>query len=76
MIVVLSTCASQVIIKQLVVCRAGMWLSSRYAIVTSLAANHVHFNVDNPTVDSTALSREASLNTIPAIDVTIYTSRH
>ena len=39
--------------------------------VTSLAANHVHFNVQNPTAHSTAWSREASLNTIPAIDGTI-----
>ena len=34
---------------------------------TSLAANHVHFNVHNPTAYTTA-----SLNTIPAVDVTIY----
>ena len=67
---------------QLVVRRAGLWPSSRSAEksantpVTSLAANHVHFDVQNPTADSIAWSREASLNTIPAIDVTIYTWRH
>ena len=44
--------------------RAGMWPSSRSAVkpantpVTSPAANHVHFYVQNPTADSTAWSRE------------------
>ena len=44
--------------------RAGMWPSSRSAVkpanmpVTSPAANHVHFDVQNPTADSTAWSRE------------------
>ena len=44
-----------------------MWPSSRSAEkpanmhVTSLAANHVHFNVQNLTVDSTAWSREPIL---------------
>ena len=57
---------------QLVVRRAGMRPSSRSAEklanmpVMSLAANHVHFNVQNPTVDSTAWSKESSLNTIPS----------
>ena len=82
--VVKSTCAGQLIYHntQLVVRCAGMWPSLRSAEkpanmpVASLAANHSHFNVQNPTADSIAWSREASLNTIPAIDVTIYTSRH
>ena len=43
--------------------------------MTSLASNHVHFYVNNPTAYSIAWSREASLNTIPAIDVTKYTWR-
>ena len=75
--VVTSTRAGQVIFNtQLVVRRAGMWSSSKSAVkpantpVTSLAANNVHYNVQNPAVDSTAWSREASLNTIPAINVT------
>ena len=38
------------------------------------ATNHVHFDVKNPTAYSIAWSREVSLNAIPAIDVTIYTS--
>ena len=37
--------------------------------LTSLVEKHVHFNVKNPTPDSTAWSRETSLNTIPATDV-------
>ena len=49
--------------------------AGQYA-VTSLAANHVHFNVQNPTADSTVWSREASFNTIPSIDITKYTWRH
>ena len=77
----ISTYVGQVIFynTQLVVRRAGMWPSSRSAEkpastpVTSLAANHVNFNVQNPTADSTARSRGTSLNTIPAIDVTKYT---
>ena len=44
--------------------------------VTSLATNNGHFNVQNPATHSIAWSRKAILNTIPAIDVTIYTSRH
>ena len=58
--VVISTCAGQVIYHntQLVVRRAGIWPSSRSAEkpantpVASLAANHVHFNVQNPRVNS------------------------
>ena len=30
----------------------------------NVAENHVHFNVQNPTADSTARSREASLSTM------------
>ena len=53
----ISTYVGQVIFykTQLVVRRAGMWPSSRSAEkpastpVTSLAANHVNFNVQNPT---------------------------
>ena len=54
---------------QLVVRRAGMWPSSRSAEkpantpVTSVAADHVHFDVQNPTAYSIAWSREASVNT-------------
>ena len=44
-----------------------MWPS---APMTSLATNHVHFYVKNPTAYSIAWSREASLNMIPAINVT------
>ena len=44
--------------------------------VTLPVANHDHFNVQNPTADSTAWSREAILNTILAIDITKYTLRH
>ena len=64
---------------QLVVRRARMWPSSRSVktpantTVTSLAANHVRFNAQNPMADSTAFSTEAILNTIPAINVTKYT---
>ena len=70
---------------QLVVRRPGMWPSSLIhreagqhdqVAMTSLATNHVHFDVKNSTAFSIACSMEASLNTIPAIDVTKYTSRH
>ena len=40
------------------------------SLMTSLATNHVDFDVKNHTAYSIAWSREASLNTIPAIDVT------
>ena len=43
--------------------------------MTSLATNHVNFDVKNPMAYSIARSREASWNKIPAIDVTKYTSR-
>ena len=76
-IAVTATCAGQIIfITHLVVRRAGMWPSSRSAekpantSVASLAAYHFNFYVKNPTAYSTTWSREASLNTIPAIDVT------
>ena len=68
---------------QLVVRRTSLWNVAVIAdplrswptrLVTSLAENHVHFDVQNPTAYST--SREASLNTIPTVDVTIYTARH
>ena len=36
-------------------------------LMTSLAAKHIHFSVQNPTEYSTAWSREASLNTIMPI---------
>ena len=78
--VVTSTCSGQVFYNtQLVVHRAGMWPSSKSAEkpantpVMSLVANHVNFDVENPTAYSTEW--EASVNTIPAIDITIYTSR-
>ena len=67
---------------QLVVRRAGMWPSSRSAekpanaAVTSPAANHVHFTVQNPTAHAIAWSKEAVFNMILAIDVTVYTWRH
>ena len=56
--VVTSTCVGQVR-------RAGMWPSSRSANkpantpVTLPAANHVNFNLQNPTADSIAWLREA-----------------
>ena len=64
--IVTSTGAGQLIfiISRFVVRRAGMWPSSRSAEkpantpVTSLAANRVHFDVQNPTADSIAWSRE------------------
>ena len=39
--------------------------------MTSLVANHFYFDIQNDMSDSTAWSGEASLNTFPAIDVTI-----
>ena len=68
--VVRSTCAGQVIFFN-AISSTSSW---KLAIMTSLATNHVHFDVKNPTAYSIARSREASLNTIPAIDVTKYTS--
>ena len=68
------------VILTLIVHRPGMWPSSlantAKSPVTSLATNHIHFDVQNPTVYSIVWSREASLNTIPSIDVTKYTWRH
>ena len=68
---------------QLVVRRAGMWPSlpihreaGQHGCDVSGGKNHIHFNVQNPTADSTARSREDILNTIAAIDVTKYTWRH
>ena len=53
---------------------AGQHANDAKSLMTSLATNHVHFDVKNPTAYSIAWSREASLNTIPAINVTKYTS--
>ena len=69
--VVISTCAGQVNFDntQLVVRHAGVWPSSlirreaghrALSPVTSLATNHVHFDVQNPTAYSIVLMVKGS----------------
>ena len=86
--VVRSTYAGQVILKN-AVSNTSPWnmaiiakpaiekpANTAKSLMTSLATNHVHFNVKNPMAYSIARSREASLTMIAAIDVTKYTWRH